>query len=155
MLLSDIKDKIVDLNRSKWDKENSEPGRGFYIFTEKVYLKKSDYNDATSRPAYYLKFVDYCDGENTDNFKSYVMNYEASPVTTSDPYWPEPLSPNAEDRYVFKDTILVKIPFALWLEKKLKDKKEAARGGEISKQGFRNVVGSNHIEASRETSELI
>lgn len=95
---------IVDLDRSDWDKERSDRGAGIYHFNSKpVYIKTSDYYDAASRPRYILKFID------VDNLPDYSAKFGGSPVTTSDPYWPEGMVPNADGKYIYQGSMLAKI----------------------------------------------
>ena len=102
--LAQLNTHIVDLNRSDWDKERSDRKAGIYHFNSKVYIKTTDYNDAASRPNHIMKFVD------VDRLPDYRAKFGASPVTTDDPYWPEPMVPTADGKYIYIDAILVKIP---------------------------------------------
>jgi len=102
--LAELNTHIVDLNRSPWDKERSDRAKGIYYFNgPKVYIKKSDYDDSASRPAHVLKWID------VDRLPYMRAKFGAEPVTPSDPYWPEPMPPNAEGHYKYIDAILVKI----------------------------------------------
>jgi hypothetical protein len=105
--LGELNSHIVDLNRSDWDKERSDRSQGVYFFKPtpgaKVYIKKSDYDDSASRPAHILKFID------VEKLAYNRAKFGAEPVTTSDPYWPEPMVPNADGKYIYMDAILVKI----------------------------------------------
>lgn len=101
--LAELNTHIVDLNRSDWDKERSDRGAGVYHFNSKVYIKTSDYYDAASRPKHILKFID------VDKLPDYRAKFGASPVTTDDPYWPEPMVPNSDGKYIYIDAMLVKI----------------------------------------------
>ena len=98
---------IVDLNRSKWDEGRSDRKRGIYYFSEgpdaKVYIKQSDYTDKASRPEHILKFI------GLDNVPNYRARWGAEIVTTEDPYWPEPIVPDGDNKYVIMDSVLVKI----------------------------------------------
>lgn len=98
---------IVDLNRSKWDAARSDRKRGIYIFDPgpeaKVYIKQSDYEDNASRPNHILKFV------GLDNVPQYRARFGAEMVTLEDPYWPEPIVPDGEGKYVILDAVLMKI----------------------------------------------
>jgi len=103
--LADVKEHIVDLNRTDWDKERSDREKGRYYFNgPKVYVKTSDYFDSASRPKHILKFI-----SKEDSLPHYRAKFGAEPVTTSDPYWPEPMVPNADGQYVIIDAILIKI----------------------------------------------
>jgi hypothetical protein len=103
--LADVKEHIVDLNRTSWDKERSVREKGQYYFNgPKVYVKTSDYLDSASRPKHLLKFI-----SKDDSLPHYRAKFGAEPVTIHDPYWPEPMVPNAEGQYVIIDAILIKI----------------------------------------------
>ena len=103
--LATVKDHIVDLNRTDYDKDRSVREKGQYHFNgPKVYIKKSDYEDSASQPKHILKFI-----SKEESLPYYRAKFGAEPVTTSDPYWPEPMVPNAEGNYVIIDAILVKI----------------------------------------------
>ena len=103
--LAELTTHIVDLNRSDWNKERSDRQAGIYHFApgSKVYIKKSDYDDSASRPAHILKFVD------VERVPYYRAKFGAEPVTIHDPYWPEPMVPDANGQYKYIDAILVKI----------------------------------------------
>ena len=105
--LAEVKDHIVDLDRSKWDKERSDKKNGYYIFEKvpdaKVYIKSSDYEDKATRPKHVLRFVDI------ERMPYHRSKFGAEFVTSSDPYWPEPMVPDANDHYVIMDAVLVKI----------------------------------------------
>jgi hypothetical protein len=101
--LAELNTHIVDLDRSDWDKERSDRTNGVYFFNSKVYVKTSDYYDAASRPKHILKFID------VDRLPDYRAKFGASPVTTSDSYWPEPMVPNPDGKYIYIDAMLVKI----------------------------------------------
>lgn len=101
--LAQLNTHIVDLNRSDWDKERSDRSAGIYLFNSKVYIKTSDYYDAASRPSHILKFIDI------DKLPEYRAKWGGSPVTTDDPYWPEPMVPNSDGKYIYQDAMLAKI----------------------------------------------
>jgi hypothetical protein len=105
--LAEVNSHIVDLNRSRWDKERSDRKRGIYYFSEgpdaKVYIKQSDYQDNASRPNHILKFVAI------ENVPVYRSRFGAELVGIDDPYWPEPVAPDSEGKYVILDAVLVKI----------------------------------------------
>lgn len=103
--LAEVQQHIVDLSRTDWDKERSVREKGHYYFLgPRVYIKKSDYEDSASRPKHILKFID-----KEGSLPHYRAKFGAEPVTINDPYWPEPMAPNAEGQYVIIDAILVKI----------------------------------------------
>ena len=105
--LAEVNSHIVDLKRSDWDKDRSMRDKGIYYFASKpdakVYIKKSDYMDDASRPAHLLKFVD------VERIPHYRSKFGAELVTVHDPYWPEPMVPDAEGKYQIMDAVLIKI----------------------------------------------
>lgn len=97
---------IVDLRRSKWDSKRSDRAKGVYFFEpgqSRVYVKKSDYDDSASRPPYIIRFIDI------ERLPEYRADFGAEPLNTNDPYWPEPMVPNADGQYAYKDGMFVKI----------------------------------------------
>ena len=149
MLLSEVRKQIIDLKRSKWDKEKSIPEKGIYVFendSDKVYYKNSDFNDEASRPDHVLKFVAYDNSDNYSQFRKYAQKFKAEPVTVGDPYLPELLTPDAENHYIFMDTILVKIPINVWFSKKNEDRKRYDAGHKLTDAAFKGDVGKDAVE---------
>lgn len=118
----EIRKHIVDLRRSEWDKESSNRKKGNYHFFKKVYVKDSDYLDKDIRPDYVFFFVGYAEQDPLSGFDYWRMHFQAELVTENDDYWPEPLRPDAEGKYKFLDSVLVKVPVLVWLEKVDDDK---------------------------------
>ena len=138
MNLDTVNKTIVDLNRTEWAKEHSDPARGIYQFTgDKVYVKRSDYSDAAARPAHVLKWIGFEDEEASASFRRYRQMYGAEPVTVDDPYFPELAEIDSSGHYRYMDTILVKIPLVTWLKKAVSDKEKAKRGHEVIDAGFK------------------
>jgi hypothetical protein len=113
--------KIVDLKRSVWDKDKSEPTKGRYKFTKKVYLKNKDYDDRAVRPRWVFIWNRWEKNNDYLEFKEWESYYDAEAVKVGDDFWPEPLTPKADGSYQFKDAILMKIPLMVWLKKKAED----------------------------------
>lgn len=113
--------KIVDLKRSTWDKEKSDPSKGRYRFTKKVYVKNSDYDDRATRPRWVFIWNRWEKANDYLEFKEWEQFYDAEAVKAGDDYWPEPLSPKADGTYQWKDSILMKVPLLVWLRKKAED----------------------------------
>lgn len=134
MLLRDLKKTIVDLKRSEWNKETSKPEQGMYDFKPggKVYMQPSDYTrDSEHIPEHVLKFVAYDDKDDFGRFIWYKQKFGAEPVVVGDRYWPEPLKPTAENTYTFGDTILMKIPTEVWVDKRVADVKRFDDGHKL------------------------
>jgi len=140
---------IVDLKRSKWDKERSDKSKGRYYFTEKVYVKTSDYRDDAIRPGYVFSFVGYDEQDPQSGFSYWQMHYAAEPVTEADDYWPEPLKPNENGHYKFIDSILIKVPTEVWVNKVLEDRgryDKSAKGLQKSFQDTAKAAGAGSDE---------
>jgi hypothetical protein len=134
----EITKHIVDLRRSKWDKERSNRKKGQYFFTEKVYVKNTDYKDDTIRPDYVFFFVGYDLQDPQSGYDYWRMHYGAEPVTEEDDYWPEPLRPDEEGYYKFVDSLLVKVPVEIWLDKVLADRKKYDKSAEDIQKSFQD-----------------
>jgi hypothetical protein len=139
---------IIDLDRSDWDKERSDRATGIYIFSKKVYVKTSDYYDAASRPKYILKFID------VDNLPDYSAKFGGSPVTTSDPYWPEGMTPNADGKYIYQGSMLAKIAdMAGYIDFRSKERNKGHGGfKKVAEefQGEANVAGAGAKKQDRD-----
>jgi len=132
----EITKHIVDLRRSKWDKERSDKSKGRYYFTEKVYVKNTDYRDDTIRPDYVFSFVGYDTKDPQSGFYFWQMHYGAEAVTEADDYWPEGLSPNADGHYKFIDSILIKVPVDVWVKKVMDDRGKHDKSAENLQKSF-------------------
>lgn len=133
---------IVDLRRSKWDKERTDRHKGKYHFTEKVYVKDSDYRDDTIRPDYVFQFVGFSEQDPQSGFGYWQMHYSAEPVTESDEYWPEPLIPDSNGHYKFVDSILVKVPVGVWVDKVIADRKRYDKSAQDIQKSFREQAAA-------------
>ncbi len=131
-----INDHMVDLKRSDWDQKTSKPEKGWYVFRNKVYLKKTDYDDSAIRPEFVYKWVGYDEDSETDGVRRYMYKMGAQPVSTSDPIWPETLCPNAEGNYVFQDAMLIKIPLEKYVEVSYAERTRNNDGYKIAKRQF-------------------
>lgn len=106
MYLSDI--KIVDLRFSEWDEEKSDPKDGNYDFSKKVYINMHGGKEV--RPPWFFTWIRYEKANNYDEFRTCKYDGYSAVQFGEDEYYPEPLSPNNNGHYVFKDVILVKRP---------------------------------------------
>ena len=120
---------IVDLRRSDWDKERTDRKKGRYFFNrdangveKKVYVKNTDYYDGAIRPDYVFQFIGYAEQDPLSGFGYWQMHYGAEFVLETDDYWPEPLKPDAEGKYKFIDSVLVKVPTEVWVDKVVADR---------------------------------
>lgn len=120
---------IVDLKRSTWDEDASDPKKGEYVFEDKVYYRNKDFREGYIHP-YKLKWCKYSENDYPRPFSTYnkwKTKYKATPVIVGDDYWPEGYIPDNENKYVDQDLVLVKIP----IEVHVKDRKEAIRRADM------------------------
>lgn len=136
----EIRRHIVDLRRSEWDKERSNRKKGEYHFAKKVYVKDSDYRDDAIRPDYVFSFVGYAEQDPLSGYDYWRMHYNAEFVTENDDYWPEPLRPDAEGKYKFLDSVLVKVPVAVWVNKVLEDRSKYDKGARDAHRAFQDTA---------------
>ena len=133
--------KIVDLKRSVWDRENADLGKGKYRFSEKHYLKNSDYDDATVRPDHVLTWVRYDKINDFIEFRMWENQLSAETVKAGDKlYWPEPLAPKPDGSYVWQDAILVQVPLEVWLTKRKEDHDRYEREAKRNKSEFAAIA---------------
>lgn len=139
---------IVDLNRSDWDKERSDRASGLYFFISKVYVKTSDYYDSASRPSHILKFIDI------DKLPDYSSKFGGSPVTTSDPYWPEGMVPTADGKYIYQGSMLAKIAdMREYIDFRQAERNKGHGGFKKVAEGFQgeaNVAGAGAKKTDRD-----
>jgi hypothetical protein len=127
--LKDI--KIVDLNRSRWDKKQSDRKKGNYVFEPngKVYVNKmKDYLHGETRHPWVFTWCTHDPGRRFGTLHKWRVDYQATFVDINDPYWPEGMIPDAEGKYIFRDDmVLVKIPLEVHLEKNKRERDIANR----------------------------
>ena len=135
--IHDLKKHLVDLRRSDWDKEKSDPKKGKYVFKKKIYVKRDDYRDTASRPDYVFKWVGFREEDPRSGYYLWQMKWDASPVVAGeDPFWPEPLKPDASGHYSVMDALLVKIPLDVYMAKVKDDRELSERTVASSKKRF-------------------
>ncbi len=135
MFLSDI--KIVDLNRSEL-KRSSDPDKGNYEFKRKVYVERADYLNAQVRPPYVFQWNRYEPRTNYKEVRDWQIKLGASFVTTKDSYWPEGVPPDGEDKYVFGDAVLMKIPLRAYLDEKERSRLRAEHATAAKMREFKS-----------------
>jgi len=135
MELLHISHKIVDLNRSVWDKSKSKRETGEYVFSSKRYVS---YRDKANLPAYYFKWIHYSPRDNymaIDTAKWDGFTY----VTVEDSFWPEPLKPDSGGGfYRFKDVVLMKCPLVQELRRRIDSKKMSDAMAMSTRMKFRD-----------------
>jgi len=133
--------KFVDLTRSVWDKVKSQPEKGRYYFSKKVYVKNTDYNDVTIRPRHVLSWNRWDKVNDYLEFKEWQTELDAEAVNSADKlYWPEPLTPRAEGTYVWKDAILMQVPFAKHMAARKEATDKAEQMSRQNKQEFKALA---------------
>ena len=83
-------------------------------------MKDSDYRDATIRPDYVFQFVGFSEQDPLSGLDTGACTMGQSSFWRADDYWPEPLSAGRQRvQYKFIDSILVKVPVEIWVDKVL------------------------------------
>lgn len=139
--LSDFKTIVLYL--SQWDKDRSDPRQAKYVFTgDKHYLKNDDYkSDEARRPKHVISWCRWDKASDYIDFRMWQSELKAEAVRATDClYWPEPLAPNAEDHYVWKDAIMVQIPLDVWLKKRKEDKDRYDKESQRVRQEFQQTM---------------
>jgi hypothetical protein len=133
----EITKHIVDLRRTDWDRERSDRKKGRYYFNgPKVYVKNTDYKDDAIRPPFVFFFVGYDAQDPQSGYGYWQMHYGAEAVTEADDFWPEPLAPNSDGHYKFIDSILVKVPVEVWVNKVIEDRAKYDKSAENLHKSF-------------------
>lgn len=134
--------KIVDLNKSDWDRELSDPAKGKYVFRKKVYYDRAA--DGSSK--YFPKWVT---DDNMGNLQNWMYSYDASEIKYEDEdYWPEPLFPVATHGYKFVDAVLMRVNLEMWVDKIEKDRKLANEQGQRGREAFNSEMASYGADVS-------
>ena len=134
MFLNEI--KIIDLNRSKWDPEKSNPKKGDYHFVDKVYTDKK-MADTVKGFDYGYKFK--WNRDDPRSIKDWVIKYGFELVTPKDPYLPEGVPPDGEGKFVFGDAVLMKIPLRKYAKKQLKAIQKSERALSSKVKDFERI----------------
>jgi hypothetical protein len=114
--MSDIRwlnNHIVDLSKTDWDKEKSDPAKGQFVFKgPKVYFKRGDGSDW--RVGFFIRYAPpYRD------LSMMEFTMQTTPIKAIDALaYPEGLRPNAEGYYQFDDVILAKEPKMHYLRRR-------------------------------------
>jgi len=150
------KTHIVDLRRSEWDKQKSDPSSGKFVFTgKKVYVRNEDYLKKGIRHKYRLEWVQYDPQGGLTMLKTYQYQLGADFVVAGkDPYWPEGLEPDAEGHYRFMDTVLMKIPLDRWTEKRKREIDRANREADNVRRAFKRRVSEADRRAVIDEEDL-
>ena len=107
--------KLVDINHSVIDKDNSKPEIGQYEFVEKKYVT---YQDPEVRPTWYFSWCRYVPQNNYAEFNEWNWRWKFSKVVVEDGFWPEGLAPDANGAYTNGDLILVKCPLSEYIKRR-------------------------------------
>lgn len=140
--------KIIDLKRSKFDRAKADTAKGKYFFSEKHYLKNSDYdNEPAIRPAHVITWVRFDKANDFIEMKMWESQFSAEAVHSKDLlYWPEPLTPKPDDTYVWQDAILMQVPLDIWLQKRREDKERYDRESSRNRDEFRAIAQNSGAE---------
>lgn len=140
MVLRDI--KIIDVKRSTFDKEKSDPAKGKYVWMKKVFI---DYKSPEIRPNFRFSWNrnhewSIADWQNKWPGCTFVM--------PTDNYVPAGISPNADNRYIFKDVVLMKIPVEEYISQRKKEIMESEKRPAIIKGMLRDEYRNLGVSVS-------
>lgn len=132
--MSDIRwlnNHIVDLTKTPWDKEKSDPAKGKFVFTgAKVYQKRG-----VDSPWKFGFFIRY-----SPPYRELSMmeaTFGVTPVLASEALaYPEGLTPNAAGYYQFDDVILAKEPRERFLKRRAEAVADIDRGKKAEANKF-------------------
>jgi hypothetical protein len=110
----------VDLKASVWTREKSDITKGKIDFKKKVYIGYS--RDNASRPEWLYLWNRNSPAE----IQTWQYKWEGCDIVRASDLevWPEGVIPKADDTYVYKDSILMKVPIRAYI---IKRKEELAR----------------------------
>jgi len=143
--------KLVDLKRSIVDEKKSDLKKGKYAFMSKTYLSRADFLDASLGLNEYYTWVLYEPRENYRTVETYRYSWGFEIVTVGDRMCPEGISPDAENKYVFKDVVLMKCPLVNWLRKTLADQAKSDQQAKSVLASFEKELDAVGAGVSQET----
>lgn len=140
MVLSDI--KIIDVKRSVYDKEKSDPAKGKFVWQKKVFI---DYKSPENRPKFKFSWNrnhEWAVGDWQNKWPGCTF------VEPQDNYVPAGLSPNADNHYIFKDAVLMKIPIQEYIEQRKKEIMESEKRPAVIKGMLRQEYKDAGVSVS-------
>lgn len=145
----DLRDvKIVDLEVSVLDETKTNKQTGEYSFISKRYVGQE------RRTPYYFYWERYA--KENDYIDSRHARYDGySFVTTADPFWPEPIQPDGDGKYVFKDVVLMKGPLKAEMENVLKNKRRSENESVATRNAFNASARAAGAELTDEALEKL
>lgn len=133
--------RIIDLNRSDWDKKKSKPMENIYAFSEdgKKYIEYS-----THRPEHHVTWCRYSPNSNPPlrEMNEWRVKWGYQPVLVDDyDYAVDGLTPTADGQFIFGDLILVKTNLINYIEKReAADKMFEAQRKSSALESFKETV---------------
>jgi hypothetical protein len=144
-VLSDC--KIVDLNRSKWNKEKSDPKKNRYVFDEKRYMTGTSQAEDNV-------FFSWClyvpkSGDGLLMFEDWRMNGWEPVIQGVDPYVVEGASVNVDHYWQFKDVVLMRCKFEDEVKRAEDRDKASRRGAKAALKSFAREIDAMGGEDSK------
>ena len=146
---------IVDLKRSEWDAEKSNPEMGEYHFTKKIYYKTKDFREGHIHP-FKIKWCKYSEQDYPRPFATlyeWKLKFKAELLQVGDDYWPDGHVPDAEGKYVTGDLVCVKIPIREHVKKRREAAELSERMGKSMKSTFQGEMRSEGADIPEEWAE--
>jgi hypothetical protein len=144
---------IVDMKRSGIKKEEWKKYTSADITVEskkKHQYVPISYKDVSTdiRPPWKFKW-----NKNTEEaIRNDKANWEYTPVTVDDGYWPEGIPPDSKNCFTRGDLIFSKVPLEVWIEQELFNLKRAGVGRKVTFEQFQNQC--RHVGAEVSEEEL-
>lgn len=135
--------KIIEVKKSKYDKEKSRPEKGEYVWIEKKYMDQRLF-DAEKK----WKFTWRKNSPRAISYDKSVHGYE--PVKISEPYVPEAAVPNSDGNWEFGDLIFSKINLMRYLKQREEDIKLSDNRAKYLRSEFQDNVASSGAGVSEE-----
>jgi len=140
MVLHDI--KIIDVKRSEFDKEKSDPAKGKFVWKKKVFIS---YKSPETRPHFKFSW--------NRNHEWAIADWQnkwpgCSFVEPQDNYVPIGLTPNADNHYTFKDVVLMKIPIEEYVNQRKAEIMESEKRPGIIKGMLRDEYRNLGVSVS-------
>ena len=139
MRLNEI--KIVDLDRSEWDKKKSDRKKAEYFFTGKKFYIDNKIKE--TRTPYHFSWCRYDQRNGYRELNEWKYLYGYSPVSVDiDPYYPEGITPNESGYYQYGDLVFVKCSLLEHLRRMEENRRIGTLGGKAALDQFKAKVES-------------
>jgi hypothetical protein len=147
MHLDEITAHIIDVKRSAFDKEKSDPAKGKFVWQKKVFVS---YKNPETRPKFRFVWA-YWNGKNDWGVADYMNKWNGcSFVEPQDGYVPMGATLNADNHYVYKDVVLMKVPIEEYISQRKKEIMESEKRPQVIKGMLRDEYRNAGVSLSEQ-----